>query len=86
MSNIARIWKVKSEGSELISALDRVYNQFELCLFMVSFRFKLSGAARNFYWGGGAKDAGVWGGATENFSLTTPSTLAINVTNFPFIG
>ena len=27
---------------------------------------------------GGAKEVGVWGGAPENFSLTTPSTLAIN--------
>ena len=35
---------------------------------------------------GGAKEVGVWGGAPENFSLTTPSTLAINVTNAPFIG
>ena len=30
--------------------------------------------------GGGAKYVGVWGRAPENFSLTTPSTLAINVT------
>ena len=44
----------------------------------------ISGAARNFYWG--AKDAGVWGSAPENFSLTTPSALAINVPNAPFIG
>ena len=36
--------------------------------------------------GGGAKNVGVWGGAQENFSFTTPSTLAINVTNAPFIG
>ena len=36
--------------------------------------------------GGGAKNVGVWGGAPENFSLTTPSTLAINVTNAPLIG
>ena len=34
---------------------------------------------------GGAKRKGVWGGAPENFSWTTPSTLAINVTNAPFI-
>ena len=36
--------------------------------------------------GGGAKNVGVWGRAPENFSLTTPYTLAINVTNAPFIG
>ena len=35
---------------------------------------------------GGARNVGVWGGAPENFSLTTPYTLAINVTNAPFIG
>ena len=29
----------------------------------------------------GVNIAGVWGGAPENLSLTTPSTLAINVTN-----
>ena len=37
------------------------------------------------YFIGGAKRNGVWGGAPENFSWTTPSTLAINVTNAPFI-
>ena len=34
---------------------------------------------------GGAKRDGVWGGAPEKFSWTTPSTLAINATNAPFI-
>ena len=42
---------------------------------------------QEFLLGGGAKNVGVWGGARENFfSLTTPSTLAINVTNASFIG
>ena len=36
--------------------------------------------------GGGVNNIGVWGGAAENFSLTTPSILAINVTNAPFKG
>ena len=34
---------------------------------------------------GGAKRGRVLGGAPENFSWTTPSTLAINATNAPFI-
>ena len=34
---------------------------------------------------GGAKRDGVWGGAPENFSWTTPSTLAVNATNTPFM-
>ena len=33
---------------------------------------------------GGTQD-GVWGGAQQNFSFTTPSTLAIDATNAPFI-
>ena len=36
--------------------------------------------------GGGVKNVGVWGSARENFSLTTPSTLVMNVTNAPVIG
>ena len=35
---------------------------------------------------GGAKSLGVWGRGPENFSLTTPSNLAIIVANAPFIG
>ena len=35
---------------------------------------------------GGAEKDGVWGGAPEKFSWTTPSTFAINATNAPFIG
>ena len=34
---------------------------------------------------GGAKEDGVRAGAPENFSWTTPSTLAISATNTPFI-
>ena len=34
---------------------------------------------------GAAKQDGVWGEATSNFSLTTPSTLAIDATNAPLI-
>ena len=48
---------------------------------------------QKFYWegksdlfGGGVESVGVWGGALKNFSLTTPTTLAIHGTNAPFIG
>ena len=34
---------------------------------------------------GGEKQDGVWGGAPESFSWTTPSTLALDATNALFI-
>ena len=69
-----KTWKTISFESEEISSS----MVFQPKLFMRNYMGH-SGAARNFYWG--AKNVGVWGSAPENFSLTTPSTLTINVIN-----